>query len=351
MRDKQKDCLIGLMRKKLLDLFCGAGGFTLGFQNLGKFEVIGAIDNCYDVSLTYQHNFPDTIFLEEDIHELHAIDVVERIEAVPEVIIASPPCEPYTSANTYRQKDSLSRLYDDEVGRLVLDTIRIIGDIHPELFVVENVPELLLGELEWALHREFKRVGYEEIYCNILYAQDYGTPSARTRLFISNLKIEPPKSLNQVKVQEVVNLPEPTAFHDFLNHQWYPISPKKMKKMRNLKQGNAMVYYRSATAKTFTNWVRLSPNSLAPPVIGHSRFIHPLEERVLTVRENARLMGFPDNFQFFGGIDAQYDMVGEAVPPPLSAAIANYCLKGFDAVITFRNKCEKVKNKCENCQK
>jgi DNA (cytosine-5)-methyltransferase 1 len=314
------------MSKKILDLFCGAGGFALGFQNLEGFKVIGAIDSAYDVSLTYQNNFPNAIFINEDIHELHSMDILEKIKVVPEVIIASPPCEPYTSANTYRQKDPLTRLYDDEVGRLVLDTIRIIGDIHPDLFVLENVPELLLGDLRWALEREFKRVGYEEIHFNILYAEEYGTPSARTRLFISNLKIEPSKSPYQMTVQEVLDLPDPTAFHDFLNHHWYPISPKKMKKMRNLKQGNAMVYYRSATAKTFTNWVRLKPNSLAPPVIGHSRFIHPFEERVLTVRENARLMGFPDNHQFFGGIDAQYDMVGEAVPPPLSAAIAKYCL-------------------------
>jgi len=318
------------MRKKILDLFCGAGGFALGFDRSGEYEIIGAIDNSYSVSLTYQHNFANANFINEDIHELHSIDITEKIKKIPEIIIASPPCEPYSSANTYRHKDPLMRLYEDEVGRLVLDTIRIIGDIHPELFVVENVPELLLGDLKWALEREFKRVGYEEIYFNILYAENYGTPSARTRLFISNLKLEPLKAPQQIKVQEVLDLPDPTAFHDFFNHQWYPISPKKIKKMRNLKQGNAMVYYRSATAKTFTNWVRLNPNSLAPPVIGHSRFIHPFEERVLTVRENARLMGFPDNYQFFGGIDAQYDMVGEAVPPPISNAIANYCLKAIN---------------------
>jgi DNA (cytosine-5)-methyltransferase 1 len=319
--------MIELMQKTILDLFCGAGGFAAGFQTTGGFEIIGAIDSGYEVSLTYQHNFPNAIFLNEDIHELHSQDILEKIKTVPDVIIASPPCEPYTSANTRRQKDPLTRLYDDEVGWLVLDTIRIIGDIHPDLFVVENVPELMSGELKWALQREFKRVGYDDVHFNVLLAEEYGTPSTRTRLFMSNIRIEPIRLKHQNTVQRVLNLPEPTAFHDFLNHQYYSISPKKTKKMRNLKPGNAMVYFRSATLKTYTNWVRLNPTELAPTVIGHSRFIHPFEDRVLSVRENARLMGFPDNFEFFGGIDAQYDMVGEAVPPPLSSAIAKYCLK------------------------
>ncbi|MFX1299225.1 MAG: DNA cytosine methyltransferase, partial [Promethearchaeota archaeon] len=77
-----------------------------------------------------------------------------------DVVIASPPCEPYTSANTYRQKEPLARLYEDEVGRLVLDVIRIIGDLQPTMFIVENVPELMSGELRWALSREFSRVGF-----------------------------------------------------------------------------------------------------------------------------------------------------------------------------------------------
>jgi DNA (cytosine-5)-methyltransferase 1 len=320
--------MIELMEKTVLDLFCGAGGFAAGFQIIGGYNIIAAIDSGYEVSLTYKHNFPNVTLLNADIHELHSEDILEKIKIVPDVIIASPPCEPYTSANTHRQKDPLTRLYDDEVGGLVLDTIRIIGDIHPDLFVVENVPELMSGELKWALQREFQRVGYDDIYFNVLLAEDYGCPSTRTRLFISNIRLEPIRLKNQLTVQKVLNLPEPTAFHDFVNHQYYPIiSPKKEKKIHNLKPGCAMVYYRAASQKTYTNWVRLDPYELAPTVIGHSRFIHPFEDRVLSVRENARLMGFPDNFHFLGGIDAQYDMVGEAVPPPLSTAIAKYCLK------------------------
>ncbi len=314
------------MTPKILDLFCGAGGFAAGFKQEG-FEIVAGIDQSYYAFLTYQHNFPHSIFINEDIRELHALDILEKIGDIPDVIIASPPCEPYTSANTFRQKDPLARLYIDEVGQLVLDAIRIIGDLHSPIFVLENVPDLLAGELKWALTREFQRVGYEQIHFNVLRAEDYGTPSRRRRLFISNIKIKPERRPTELRVQDILTLPSPTAFHDVPNHQWCPISPKKFKKIRRLKPGSALVFYQSATKKTYTNWVRLKPNELAPTVIGHSRFIHPFEDRVLTVRENARLMGFPDSHRFFGGLDVQYDQVGEAVPVPLAAAIAHSCLE------------------------
>ena len=75
----------------------------------------------------------------------------------------------------------------------------------------------------------------------------------------------------------------------------------------------------------------MHPRRHAPTVMGSSRFIHPYEDRLLTVREQARLMGFPDYHVFLGGKDAQYDMVGEAVPPPLAKAIAGEVLRYLDA--------------------
>ncbi len=68
--------------------------------------------------------------------------------------------------------------------------------------------------------------------------------------------------------------------------------------------------------------MRLNPWKPAPTVMGSVRFVHPFEDRVLTVREQARLMGFPDDHVFFGPKDSQFNQIGEAVPPPLARAIA-----------------------------
>ncbi len=73
--------------------------------------------------------------------------------------------------------------------------------------------------------------------------------------------------------------------------------------------------------------MRLNPWKPAPTVMGSVRFVHPFEDRVLTVREQARLMGFPDNHVFFGPKDSQFNQIGEAVPPPLARAIAKVVLK------------------------
>ncbi|MHA1832035.1 MAG: DNA cytosine methyltransferase, partial [Candidatus Helarchaeota archaeon] len=73
----------------------------------------------------------------------------------------------------------------------------------------------------------------------------------------------------------------------------------------------------------------LNPNDIAPTVMGNSQFIHPYEDRALTVREHAKLMTFPDNFIFKGGIKAQYTQVGEAVPPLISFKIAQYLLNQY----------------------
>ncbi|MEM2079526.1 MAG: DNA cytosine methyltransferase, partial [Nitrososphaerota archaeon] len=80
--------------------------------------------------------------------------------------------------------------------------------------------------------------------------------------------------------------------------------------------------FRDSLNRVHRNWVRLHPKKLAPTIHGKSRFIHPYEDRLLTVREQARLMSFPDNHVFYGGIDSQFDQVGEAVPPLLAKKIA-----------------------------
>jgi DNA (cytosine-5)-methyltransferase 1 len=87
-----------------------------------------------------------------------------------------------------------------------------------------------------------------------------------------------------------------------------------------------MIEFEGAENRRFRNFIRLNPYRPAPTVMGSSRFIHPFEDRLLTVREQARLMGFPDYHIFLGGRDSQYNMVGEAVPPPLSKEIAIYII-------------------------
>ncbi|MCD6488836.1 MAG: DNA cytosine methyltransferase [Desulfurococcales archaeon] len=305
---------------KLVDLFCGAGGFSEGFNLSRRYKHLLAIDSFPPVAKTYKANFPHAVVLVEDIKKINGSDIVDLIDNDVDVLIGSPPCEPFTGSNPRREKYPLDRLYKDPIGQLTLHFIRIVSDIKPRVFVMENVPAIMDNGLKHALQREFQRAGYKKVYFNVLRAEDYGTPSHRVRVFISNIPIDPPKRRKLYTVRKALEgLPCPGSFPP--NHEPMPLSQKKLRRISRLKWGQALIYYQGAK-KRFPNLIRLHPDKLAPTVLGSSRFIHPFEDRFLTVREQARLMGFPDTFVFLGGRDEQYNQVGEAVPVPLAKAIA-----------------------------
>jgi DNA (cytosine-5)-methyltransferase 1 len=316
-----------MKRYIVIDLFSGGGGFTRGFKEAG-FDIALAVDNDEACGETYKLNFPEAIVFVEDIRDINGDDIRGLLGLQPDIVIGSPPCEPFTGANPRRESDPLDRVYKDPLGALTLEFIRIVGEVMPRVFVMENVPALGEGVLKSVLKREFGSMGYSRIFFNILKAEDFGTPSRRTRLFISNVLIEPTPLYRYITVEEALkDLPPPETSH-IPNHEVVPLSDKRLKKISRVKMGKAMYYYQGAS-KRLPNFIRLNPNDVAPTVLGSSRFIHPYENRLLTVREQARLMGYPDDHIFSGGRDQQYNQVGESVPPPLSYAIASYILKSY----------------------
>ncbi len=313
----------------LVDLFSGAGGFTRGFYEVGFIPLI-AIDVDEAAASSYVTNFPKTLVLVEDIREV-SCDLIKRfLNGVKvDVLIGSPPCEPFTGSNPNRMSNPLDRLYKDPQGQLVLEFVRILSCLEPKAFVMENVPAIMDGDLKSALKEEFGKVGYET-YFNVLKAEEYGTPSHRVRVFLSNLPLNPPKKgIKKVVVWDVLkDLPPPSHDPPLPNHEPPPnLSKSKLKRAVRIRWGSSMIKYEGAEGRKLPNFIRLHPYRIAPTVLGSSRFLHPFEERLLTVREQARLMGFPDHHVFLGGKEQQYNQVGEAVPPTLAKAIAEELIK------------------------
>lgn len=310
----------------VVDLFSGGGGFARGFEEAG-FRVVLAVDNYPPAVKTYKANFPHAIVVAEDIKELSLTDLRE-ISGITrgdvDVVIASPPCEPFTSANPNRMRNPLDRLYSDPVGSLFLHAIRLIGELKPRVFVIENVPGILEDEIVEAIKSELKRVGFTSAYFNILRAEDYGTPSERIRVFVSNIELRPRREPGSTVWEVLKDLPPPGAPYP-PNHEYPEEVPRRHRgRISKLRWGEALIYFSGADGSRHPNYIRLDPRRRAPTIMGSSRLIHPYEPRLLTVREQARLMGFPDYHLFLGSRDAQYDMVGEAVPPPLAKAIATF---------------------------
>ena len=311
-----------------VDLFSGGGGFGRGFE-LAGFRVVVAVDNYPPAAKSYKANFPHTVFIADDIKEVTGELISSIAGAAPgevDVVIASPPCEPFTGANPRRMKDPIDRLYTDPAGQLFLHAIRIIGELKPKYFVIENVGGILEPAVKAAIRRELRRVGYNRAYFNQLRAEEHGTPSRRLRVFVSNVLIHPKKSKPPTVWEVLRDLPPPGSAWP-PNHEPPPeVGKRHRRRLPRLRWGEALIYYTGAGGRKLPNYIRLHPDRLAPTVMGTSRFIHPYEDRLLTVREQARLMGFPDYHVFLGSRDAQYNQVGEAVPPPLAKAIAEYLL-------------------------
>ncbi|BDC19294.1 DNA cytosine methyltransferase [Acidianus sp. HS-5] len=309
------------MELKVVDLFSGAGGFSLGFRNQG-FNIVLAIDINHAAVRTYAENFPSAITLEEDIRNITGDEITSIIGHSPDILIGSPPCEGFTAANPSRLKNPVDRLYLDERGSLTLEYIRLVGELKPKIFVMENVPAIVeTKELKDSILTEFSKIGYEQIYFNFLRAEDYGNPSRRLRVFISNIKISPHKISKKVTVHEAISDLDNTR--DIPNNEVHEVTDKKILKISKLYFGDYLTMYKGSR-KEIPLYIRLNPFDLAPTVLGNSRFIHPYHDRFLTVREQARLMSYPDDHIFIGSRDEQYNQVGEAVPVALSTAIASY---------------------------
>jgi DNA (cytosine-5)-methyltransferase 1 len=312
------------VRPTAVDLFSGAGGFSRGFTEAG-FEVTHAVELQKPHAAAYQRNFPHVQMRNEDIRQ------VAGFGTRPDVLLGGPPCEAFTGANARRERDPLQRLYGHADGALVLEFVRVAEMLKPRVLVMENVVGVAEGPLRDALRTEFRRAGYPTLFFNVLRAEEHGTPSRRERLFVSNLPLEPTSQAGPILVRDALaGLPPPGPSP--ANHEPTHLSPEKERKVARLRRGDALVRFRSAGGRGLANWMRLYPDQLAPPVMGRSRFVHPDEPRILTVREQARLMGYPDAHVFEGGKESQYEQVGESVPPPLAQALAGEVLRYLQAV-------------------
>ncbi|MEM1982946.1 MAG: DNA cytosine methyltransferase [Sulfolobales archaeon] len=313
----------------LVDFFCGAGGFSRGFYDIG-FNIIYAIDYNKAAARSYKLNIPTATVLCEDLRDLSCDDIKYMIGSSDvDVVIGSPPCEPFTAANSRRMRDPLDRLYKDPVGSLVLVFIELVGCLKPKIFIMENVPAILDGDLREVLINEFRSIDYP-VHFNILRAEDYGNPSRRTRVFISNIPLRPKpiKSITTV-LDAIGDLPEPSEDPEIPNHEPpASLSFRRLRRISRLRWGSSLFMYEGAD-KLLPNLIRLNPYKPSPTVLGASRFIHPFENRLLTVREQARLMSFPDDHVFLGSKEEQYNQVGEAVPYVLSKELAYEALKSL----------------------
>jgi DNA (cytosine-5)-methyltransferase 1 len=346
-----------------VDLFCGCGGFSLGFKNAG-FNIAFGIDLWKDATVTYKHNFPDAVVLNQDIRNLTGKDILSMTEKTAEdidVIIGGPPCQGFSLSG--------KRLIDDPRNELYKSFVSIVGEIRPKVFVMENVPgiiKLFGGKVCKQVIEDFSDRGYNVDF-KILSADNYGVPQHRKRVFfvgirknnISSEKFfefpEPLYGNNTSKplltskdaISDLDFIPDNTVLGESIDYK-LPVENEYQRLMRNgsnkilnhtvtlhtekTKSIIAMVpdggNYKSLpeelwqTRKVNIAWTRMDSGKPCFTIdTGHNHHFHYRANRVPTVRESARIQSFPDTFEFIGIKTSQLKQVGNAVPPLLSCAI------------------------------
>lgn len=344
------------MNKKLnvIDLFCGCGGLSLGFEQAG-FNILLGIDMWKDALQTFEHNHKNGRTLCADLANLSAIDVDNAInhENV-DVIIGGPPCQGFSIAG--------KRIVDDDRNKLYKSFVRMVDHFQPTAFVLENVPNILSigdGIVRDAIIKDFSDLGYN-VETKVLTASDYGVPQNRRRAIFVGLKhgtfdFDIPVVSHKVTTGEALSdLPE----QSIVDGAVYPQNPES--DYQSLMRSNTDVVYNhevtthnqqtvdiismvpdggnyknlpeelQGTRKVHIAWTRL--NSQKPSITidtGHRHHFHYKWNRVPTVRESARIQSFPDDFIFLCSRTSQYKQVGNAVPPLMAKAIAEQLKKNL----------------------
>ncbi|GAA5125710.1 DNA cytosine methyltransferase [Luteolibacter yonseiensis] len=340
-----------------IDLFCGAGGMTLGAQMAG-IEVIYAVEKCPHAAATYRLNFPKIPLYTGDIRKLRMLP--KKSKGVKSILFGGPPCQGFSTSNQ-RTRNS-----QNPNNWLFQEFIRMVQMWNPDYIVMENVKGITETEggsfLETALNT-FKMAGYKMSF-SLLNAVDFGVPQRRTRAFFVGARnggefVYPcPTTLSEIPVlQAISDLPvlENGACVDEMDYRCKAESAyaKRLRKGANRVTGNIVtknckqVIDRYSYVPHGGNWEdipeslfgnyadrsrchtgiykRLDPKK-ASVVIGNFRknmLIHPYENRGLSVREAARIQSVPDHFLFSGSIGFQQQQVGNMVPPILAKEVFN----------------------------
>ena len=325
---------------KYIDLFSGAGGFSLGFDRSG-FENIFSVDIQKDFCQTYKANFPKHTLIEEDITKLSN----ERIQELTknsdvDVVIGGPPCQGFSIAGNIGRK-----FIDDPRNRLFQEFVRVVKVTNPKYFVMENVARLYTHNKHLTrkeIVSDFNKLGYT-VECKILNSADYGVPQVRKRVIFIGSRVNdtivfPDISHTEHKTVKdaLSSLPKLKSGEEstLLNHKAMNHTGQMLEKMGFLKDGEGRekipVNLRPKSGDV-RKYIKYNSSKPSITITGDMRKVfHYEQNRALTVRELARLQTFPDDFEFKSSSIAQQQQVGNAVPPLMAEAIANAIKKMID---------------------
>jgi len=324
-----------------IDLFCGCGGLTLGLKRAG-FTVTAAVDIDPMSIETYKANHPDVEVWEKDIQDLKVVSLKRKLNLRKgdlDLLAGCPPCQGFSTMRTLNG----AFVIDDPRNDLLFEFQRFVEALRPRAVMMENVPGLAEDERFSAFCRRMENIGYLGDHC-ILNAAEYGVPQRRRRLIYlagHGMKIPFAKPARRIKTvgDTIGGLPKAGESGDPVHDMPEKRTPRIMELIRRIPKDGGN---RTALPEEFRLdchrrcngfkdvYGRMAWGDVAPTITSgcfnpsKGRFLHPEEDRAITMREAALLQGFPRRYKFptTGNKSAVALMIGNALPPPFIKAHA-----------------------------
>ena len=309
------------MKPRVLDLFAGCGGLSLGFRQAG-FDIVGFVEWWKPAITTFLQNHPRCRHLGKDITQVPDATLSE-LKGKVDIIIGGPPCQGFSTCG--------KRNPDDKRNQLYREYLRFVSIIQPKYAIIENVQGILsMNDFDGRkvidkITSDLIKLDYFVCY-KVLKASDFGVPQHRKRLIIIAKKINlypVPKAEQKTVIEAIGNLPAEES--DLNGHQFYNAKQETIERIKNLNQGECL------PGKYKMERERLRAGKPSKTIVTQYRYIHPLYDRFLTARELARLQSFPDDFIFCGSKTSMVKQIGNAVPPLLAKSIATKILEDYNA--------------------
>ncbi|MBQ2403577.1 MAG: DNA cytosine methyltransferase [Prevotella sp.] len=346
-----------------IDIFSGAGGLSLGAAMAG-IKITHAVEINESAAKTFIKNHKGAQIHQTDIKDVKSEALVSQEKPVF-VIMGGPPCQGFSMSNTR------SRNMNNDKNYLFLEFVRLVREIKPLWFVLENVWGLTTinkGETQTMIEDCFRALGYT-VNSKVLWASDYGVPQCRNRFFmvgnLHGINFEFPEPYDyKVSVEEAIadlpiltngdmieNAPYAVKFNDASNYAKLMRIKSHIATQNYVSRNNDIVIERYKHIKQGQNWrsipdvlmqnytdkgrchsgiyKRLVANKPSVVISNYrkSMLIHPHQNRGISVREAARLQSFPDDFIFEGPLSHIQQQIGNAVPPLLAKAVFQQIIK------------------------
>lgn len=334
----------------VIELFCGCGGTSLGFEMAG-FETILGCDIHTPSIQTFQANHPNCSTITGDIKKIKPTLIKQLLDGRQlDVLIGGIPCQGFSLNNRKRHKN-------DDRNFMYKEFARFVKVLQPKVVVLENVSGMKsIGNYVTDIETHLSETGNMNVKSKLLYAPNYGVPQKRTRLvfvgsrnkqfdFKGIIKTHGPETENDyvtikdaigdlpsLKTKETKTKYGKKPFSNYqklmrlntdgnLTNHTAPNHPlTTVEKIKNIKPGKPM--YEKFKQRIRLAWDIQSPTQVSGGIRPQFQLGHPKDNRGLTIRERCRIQSFPDNFIVKGGIVQARVQTGNAVPPLLAKAIA-----------------------------